>query len=162
MPRLLATPEIETCDVFKLAQEIVYLSEADNWDEAKVEWDLDFVFVSEVLGTCLCGHTPIREFCVLVNEKNGNEAIVGNICVKKFLGLPSDKLFSAFHRITGDLTRSLNVEPIEYAYSKNWINNWSYEFSLNTMRKRKLYPRQLAKRIEVNRAVLYWFRKGKA
>ena len=86
--------------------------------------------------------------------------MVGNVCVRKFLGLPSDKLFSAFHRIAGDLTRALNSEAIEYAYTRNWMNEWSRKFYLDTMRKRNLSPRQRAKRVEINRSVLYRFKKA--
>lgn len=159
MPAL-TTPEKETCDGFKLAQEIIARSVADNWDEAKSEWALDYVFDSEVLGECLCGHYPIREFCVIRNRKNGNLATVGNHCVRKFLGLPTDKLFSAFRRISGDLTSALNAEAVEYAHSKHWMNDWARKFSLDTMRKRMLSSRQMAKRVEINRAILYWFGKG--
>ena len=161
MPTLVIL-ETESCDGFKLAQEIVALSAADNWNSAKPEWTLDHIFISEELGVCLCGHFPIREFCVIRNQKNGNEAIVGNVCVRRFLGLPTDKLFSAFHRIAGDPKRALNAEAVEYAYQKDWMNDWSHGFYMNTMRQRKLSPRQQTKRIEINRAVLYWFRKGQA
>src|SRR5262245_18392749 len=81
-------------DSFKLFQRIIALSEADNWDDAKWEWSLEDVYFADQddPGTCLCGHHPIIENCVLVNRENENRATVGNVCVKKFLGLNSDKL----------------------------------------------------------------------
>ena len=75
---------------FKLIEEIIALSEASNWDEAKREWALLHVYREDDPLTCLCGHFPINEICVIGNMKNGREAIVGNVCVKKFMGLPSD------------------------------------------------------------------------
>ena len=42
---------------------------------------------------CLCSHFPIKEICVIRNRVNGVRAEVGNVCVKKFLGLPSGKIF---------------------------------------------------------------------
>ena len=54
--------------------EIVELSEADNWYEAKLEWQLQDIYFSQKPGQCLCGHAPIKEFCILQNidvvEKN--------------------------------------------------------------------------------------------
>lgn len=40
---------------------------------------------------------PLTNFEVVVlrNQHNGNKAEGGNVCVKKFLGLPSDRIFKA-------------------------------------------------------------------
>ena len=83
-----------------------------------------------------------------------DEAVVGNVCVKKFLGLPSGKIFQAIRRVASDEERSLNIETIEHAYKKGWINGWEQQFSLDTLRKRNLSQKQLAKRVQVNRKVL--------
>jgi hypothetical protein len=78
---------------YELASKIIALRVADTWDQAKIEWSLFDVFKEVEPDTCLCGHYPIIENCVLRNRENRNRAIVGNVCVKKFLGLPSDKIF---------------------------------------------------------------------
>jgi hypothetical protein len=56
----------------RLAQEIIGLSNANIWEKAKLEWILDNVEYKEESETCLCGHFPINEICVLVNKQNGN------------------------------------------------------------------------------------------
>lgn len=76
---------------FQLTREILERSTATTWDAAKLEWTLHEVFESEEPETCLCGHYPIIENCVLRNKTNGAFATVGNCCVKKFIGLPSDR-----------------------------------------------------------------------
>jgi hypothetical protein len=73
---------------YQLAQAMLPLSVADSWQQAKLEWTLAEVYRQDDPETCLCGHYPIIEICVLENKKNGNRAEVGNVCVKKFLGLP--------------------------------------------------------------------------
>ena len=83
---------------YKLSAEIVAQSEAQAWDEAKLEWKLDHIYWEEEPDTCLCGHYPINELCILRNAKNGNTALVGNCCVKKFMGLPSDKIFQSLKK----------------------------------------------------------------
>jgi hypothetical protein len=135
---------------YKLSQEIIDLSEANIWDAAKLEWKLEEIYEADEPGTCLCGHTPIIETCVLRNEKNHNTAVVGNCCVKKFIGLPSDKIFQAIKRVRKDNEKSLNAEAIEYAYSRGWINDWERNFYLDNMRKRNLTSKQLAKKIQIN------------
>ena len=48
---------------YKLSQEIIALSDAATWDDAKQEWDLDEIYKASRGNpeTCLCGHYPILE-----------------------------------------------------------------------------------------------------
>jgi len=73
---------------YRLIAEIIGHSEAATWDQAKMEWGLAEVYQAEEPETCLCGHFPIIELCVLRNKLNLAQVTVGNCCVKKFLGLP--------------------------------------------------------------------------
>jgi len=146
---------------FKLIEEIIRLSVADTWDEAKLEWQLAEIYHQKEPDTCICGHFPINEICVLRNKRNNLITEVGNICVKKFLGLPSDLIFKALRRIAKDETRALNAEAIDHAFRKGWINNWEKRFYFDTMRKRNLSNKQLAKRIQINRQVLNRTRRVK-
>jgi hypothetical protein len=139
---------------YKLTQEIIARSVATTWDEAKLEWNLDEVYETSEPETCLCGHTPIIELCILRNRRNANAALVGNCCVKKFIGLPSDKIFEAFKRVRKDESRALNAETIEHAFSRGWINEWERKFCFSTIRKRALSGRQQNKRIEINRKIV--------
>jgi len=146
---------------FKLIQEIISLSVADAWELAKKEWELSQIYFSDEPETCLCGHFPIIELCEIRNKKNQKIAIVGNCCVNKFIGLPSEKIFQAVKRIRKDSEKSLNIEAIELAYSKDWINNWEYEFYINTFRKRLLTENQGLKRKQINEKILLKINKEK-
>ncbi len=137
-----------------LKEEILKLSRAKIWDAAKLEWRLEQVFDSGEHETCLCGHFPIREICVLRNQLNGNGAEVGNVCVKKFLGIRSDKVFACLKRISKNLSAGLNAETIELFFGQRLISAWEREFSLDTMRKRSLSGNQLAKRKQITRTIL--------
>ncbi|MCP4394605.1 MAG: hypothetical protein GY804_10115 [Alphaproteobacteria bacterium] len=141
-------------DGFKLAQGIITISEANSWDEAKLEWDLFGIYRTEEPETCLCGHYPIIEVCELINKKNGNRTIVGNVCVNRFLGLPSNIIFQAIRRVKKDNSKSLNSETIDHAYNKGWINDWEKDFYFNIMRKRKLTTKQCIKKEAVNNKLL--------
>ena len=145
---------------FKLIEEIIARSESDIWEEARVEWDLLEVYeADEEPETCLCGHFPILECCVLRNSKNGNTTTVGNVCVKKFIGLPSDRIFQAVKRVRKEGERSLNAEAITHAHSKRWINTWERDFYLDIMRKRKLTAKQRTKKREINEKMLQNMRR---
>lgn len=126
---------------FKLITEICSLSQANSWDQAKREWSLEDVYEADEPETCLCGHFPIIEVCMLTNTLNGNSATVGNCCVKKFIGLPSDKIFQAVKRVRKDKSKSLNAAAIDHDFTKGWINNWERDFYLDIMRKRQLTER---------------------
>ncbi len=139
---------------FKLIEEIIKLSQASVWDIAKFEWKLKEIYKEYEPLTCLCGHYPINEICIIINMKNGNEAIVGNVCVNKFLNLPSDKIFKAIKRVSKDDTKALNPEAIHHIYERNWINDWERKFYLDTYQKRRLTLKQKRKREEINRIIL--------
>lgn len=144
---------------YKLAKAIINLSKADTWDEAKAEWSLFEIYEAENPRRCLCGHYPIIELCVLSNTYNSHHATVGNCCVKKFMGLPSDKIFQAIKRVRKDEEKSLNEEAITYAHRKNWINDWERDFYLNIMRKRKLTTPQRNKKIQINNKLAYMMKR---
>ncbi|TBT59496.1 hypothetical protein D5E76_07095 [Vibrio parahaemolyticus] len=131
---------------YKLTEEIIKLSQSQLWDVAKSEWTLYEIYEADEPERCLCGHFPIIEICTLKNKLNSNYATVGNCCVKKFIGLPSDKIFQAIKRVRKDDEKSLNAEAISHAYDKGWVNDWEKSFYLDVMRKRKLTPNQLNKK----------------
>lgn len=125
---------------FRLFQEIIDRSEADTWEEAKKEWSLQYVEMAEDGEdySCLCTHPHIKELCYIKNKINGNEVLVGNCCVKKFMELESDLLFQAIRR------SKVNSAMLEYAFSHNMISKWENSFMLDVMRKRKMTVKQRA------------------
>jgi hypothetical protein len=142
-------------------KEIIRRSKSDNWEDAKTEWVLSEVYEEEEPTTCLCGHHPIIEICVIGNKFNGRTATVGNVCVKKFLGLPSDKIFKSIKKISEDISRALNKEALDYANEKGWLRGDDYDFYNNTRRKRNLSEPRMNWRMDVNRRVLKGVRKQK-
>jgi hypothetical protein len=134
----------------QLTAEIIARSYNQTWITAKTEWLLEEIYEADNPDTCLCGHFPIREICVLRNKINKNVAIVGNCCVKKFIGLPSDKIFQAIKRIRKDAEKSLNTEAIQYALNRHWVSEWEHDFYTDIMKKRLLSPKQAAKKADIN------------
>jgi len=53
--------------------------------------------------------------------------------------------------------KSLYAEAVDHAYKNGWINEWEYNFSIDTMRKLSL--KQLQTRIEVNEKMLFNMRR---
>lgn len=144
---------------YRLTQEIIELSQSTNWDAAKLEWKLETIYEADEPEHCLCGHFPIIEVCILRNQMNLNLATVGNCCVKKFIGLPSDKIFQAIKRVRKDDEKSLNAEAIAYAHEKAWINDWERDFYLDVMRRRKLSLKQIDKKKQVNQKLALKMKK---
>jgi hypothetical protein len=138
----------------QLIQEIVRRSVADDWERARREWELWNVYEADDPETCLCGHFPIIELCELLNRLNRKQVVVGNCCVKRFLGLPSDQIFKAIKRIRKDSASSLNTEAIHHALHRGWINEWEAKFYLDVMKKRSLTDKQWAKKRQINELVL--------
>ena len=140
---------------YKLTSEIINLSTTKNWDSAKREWTFNFAYYSDSLETCLCGHYPIKNICVIKNATNDISTEVGNCCINKFLGIDDgNKIFTSIKRLKEDITKSISAEVIDYMKEKKLLNNFEYEFYKDTFRKRKLSEKQLEIRDKINRKFL--------
>ncbi|HCL5581126.1 TPA: hypothetical protein N2N40_002554 [Citrobacter freundii] len=135
---------------YQLTSRITRLSQADEWESARKEWQLDRIYKTEKPMSCLCGHTPISNVCVLKNTVNRRTASVGNCCVKKFMGLPSDTIFNAVNRVSKDDNKSANIQTLKLALEKKLITRWEHDFYVDTMNKRKLTTKQTTTRKRVN------------
>lgn len=138
----------------QLRAAILKLSEATEWEVAKLEWGLVSVTEADEPERCLCGHYPIIEICTIRNRITGTRTDVGNRCVKRFLGLRSDLIFAALKRIKKDITKSLNEDAIVFFYERKLVTNWEYTFLIDTMKKRNLSASQLETRETINKKVL--------
>ncbi len=148
---------------FRLTSEIIARSTSKVWDQAKREWRLIEVYESDTPETCLCGHFPIIEICVLKNSTTNTVVDVGNCCVKKFIGINSPLIFEGLKRVQKDVTAALNEAAIDYAVDRKWINSWEEGFLRDTMRKRSLTGSQIATRTKINTKVItnFKFNKGR-
>ncbi len=143
----------------QLKEAILSRSVAQDWDVAKREWKLVQIYEADEPDTCLCGHTPIIEICVLANTLNGRRAEVGNRCVKRFLGLRSDLIFTGVKRIRTDINKSLNSDSTVFFYEQGIINKWEYDFQNNTHSKRILSGKQMETRKNINMKVLNYIQR---
>lgn len=146
-----------------LMNEIVSCSNSDIFSVAAGEWDwIDSYLIpfDEDLDFCLCGH-EIRECCIIRNRYTGYERVVGNCCVNKFMKTESDLVFQCVNRLRSDITKSLNLATIEYAYRKCAISGWEYKFCYNIMKKRKPSYKVLKVKIRINKQVLNMFNRNK-
>lgn len=55
------------------------------WDEAKIEWIFTNAYQSNSPQTCLCGHHPIKNICVITNKKMELEPRLVTVVSKIFL-----------------------------------------------------------------------------
>lgn len=137
-----------------LTREIIARSDADTWSAAKEEWKLSHIDF-QAGSTCLCTHYPITQLCYLQNTVNGCMVMVGNCCVKKFMPeLQSQLVFAGLKRIREDIENSANIAVLELAKDRGIVNEWEYNFYLDTMRKRKLSGKQSDKRVQINQKFL--------
>lgn len=148
---------------YRLYEELLKISVSDKIAEAIKEWEWTETYLiepDEDPETCLCGHYPIRECCVITNKITGEEVIVGNCCINRIVKTESDLIFQALKRVKKDVTKSFNFAVIEYAYRKHIINEWEYEFYESIMRKRELSPKQYSKKLNINIKILNSLRKN--
>lgn len=136
---------------YKLSTEIVNLSNSDIWDIAKNEWTFDSVYESEEPQTCLCGHFPIVNICVIRNTVNKNITEVGNCCIKKFLNISDgDAIIASIKKIKKELSKSMSIDALEYIHKKGVVTDWECGFYADIHRKRKLTDRQMCIKKRIN------------
>lgn len=140
---------------YKLTNEIISLSDSEYWNEAKLEWGFEYAYYSENLETCLCGHYPIKNVCVIKNSINNNATEVGNCCVNKFLNIDDgNKIFTSIKRLKNDISKSMSPEVLDFMNDKKIISDFEFEFYQDTIRKRKLSIKQLTIREKINQKLL--------
>jgi hypothetical protein len=135
----------------RLAEAIVDLSCATNFESAVMEWNIEDIWKSDEPSTCLCGHNPIHEHCLLRNVRNGNAALVGNVCVTRFMGIESKPLFDSFKRVAKDSSKSLSEVALTMLFDHYLITQWEFNFYCSILGKRSLSAKQRAKKEEINR-----------
>ena len=137
---------------WRLFSEVVKVSNANVWADARVEWEMKKSYLREG-SECLCGKYPITKICILVNKINKNEIEVGRCCVKKFkMDLHTE--YDVLQRVKRDESKSLNAAILEVAKKREVVNEWEYEFYEDTLRKRKMTEKQLEKRKQINKKVI--------
>ena len=150
-----------------LPERIIALSHATTWPEAAQEWKLKKIklLAAGEAKHCLCGHT-IRELCHIRNVKNANEAIVGNICIKKFTsegGDTKNAFFASIPTIIGACKRllknpqaaSANDALIKYASDQGLFSANATAFYMRIRKDRILVPHQAAYKKSFNQKLLY-------
>ena len=135
---------------WRLPEFLVALSDGDTFPAVLREWELAYVEhleKGEESETCLCTHQPIREVCHIQNLQNGNVAIVGNCCVKKFEGdtafKGTHKIFDSLKRLRKDRNKNANEELIQYAYDRRILTKNEYDEYLGIWRNRTFTDREL-------------------
>lgn len=139
----------------KLKKTIIDLSvEKNDFNKAKLEWELFRIYFTNEFGQCHCGQ-KIKKHCHLRNTKNGNETWVGTSCVKKFMDIDSGSLFDGLKRLQKKIDAKPNTVLIDYA----WRNGYLYgQNELNFLKriqsKRKMPAKQNDWLIKINRRIL--------
>ena len=139
----------------KFKSAILSLSIATEWDEAKAEWELFFVYDDPSDRSCECEHSPIHQICVIRNRKNGNKTEVGNVCVRRFLRLFSNRVFSVIKRVRNDISKSLNPAALELFRERGVISSTEEDEYNEYWRKRtNVANEQKAQKLDINQRVL--------
>lgn len=134
----------------ELRAQMLARSVSQDWDVARLEWRLSSITEADSPETCLCGHYPIIEICTLVNIENGQSADVGNVCVNRFMGIDSKKVFDGVKRVRKYPEKSLTVDALQLLRKQNVISERDLSFYLDIRRKRNLSPAQLKWKMDIN------------
>jgi hypothetical protein len=147
-----------------LKRELTSLSAAKEWIDVVKEWELfDAYFYNLAahgdapdygLGKCLCNHSPIVEHAVLRNRITDQMAVVGNVCVRRFISKDSVKFFDCVKRIEANIYAAPNDAVIEMMYRRDLIDQSNKAFLEKTQRLRGLNLGQRTLRKYINETLL--------
>ena len=137
----------------RLKAHILPLSNSKDFNDARTEWKLVGIEVSEEIDHCPCGQ-EIKEYCYIRNHLNGNTTYVGNVCVNRFIGIETGNLFAGLQKIAEDDTANANEDLIIHAYKFGYIYESEYKFLMETRLKRKLSDKQIAWKKKINRRII--------
>jgi hypothetical protein len=110
-----------------LREEILVRSVSKVWELAVGEWEL-IEITQRSPGICLCTHQPIVNHCILRNNLNERIAVVGNVCVKRFMGINADKLFRSLRRTAANTRIPFCLELWCMAQRNYWISGTAANF----------------------------------
>lgn len=88
------------------------MSDANSFDEAKLEWFLYLIVRTKDFHSCICGKS-IKQLCYLKNNMNNNTAIIGNNCTMQYMKINSGTFFNELTRIRRNDPHKPNAMLIE-------------------------------------------------
>ena len=152
----------ETGDQRKLHAVIIAHSVAKIWNEARTEWELQYIYEMPG-GECVCGHR-ITEHCVITNRQVGGETlIVGNRCINQMGGeisKVSTSCFQSFKKLKRNPTdKYANENLIRLALKREIIPKAKGEQYVDSWRRRNtsLPKRRQDEIVEMNRKIIVAF-----
>ena len=138
----------------QLKAHILPLSVASIFEQARTEWKLEAVEISEEWDNCPCGQ-DIKEHCYIRNQLNNNSTYVGNVCINRFIQIDTGNLFEGLKRIAKDESANPNLDLIEHAYRMGYLySEKEYHFLKQTALKRNLSAAQADWKRKINRRIL--------
>lgn len=148
----------ETSDQELLQTTVIEHSQADDWINAKKEWNLKSIFDRQ--NHCVCKHFII-ENCVIRNRITNRELIVGNVCVNHF----KEETLSV-RKESRDSLKKIHSNPsgakankwlIEVAVRLNIITKNEGKNYQKTSTKMKQHQWKLEFRKKINALIRYGF-----
>jgi len=100
---------------------------------------------------------------VIKNRKNSASTEVGNVCVKRFLRLLSNRIFLVLKRLQHDIQKSLNPTSLDLFRNRGVISHVEAEDYKVYWRKRTtLSDDQKVQKLDINQRVLDYFQQEAA
>lgn len=141
-----------------LRKQLLDLSDTQDWETARGQWKFYDCCWDDTKGKCLCGHV-IKERCVLKNERTSRLVIVGNCCVKHFLGdlpntIATDACFASIKRVKKDIRKTLHRDIVRLAEQRCVITARAAQWYIKWLRTRKLFGDDAIHRKKLNQVML--------
>ena len=133
------------------------------------EFSKDWKYTKSVFGRTmkcgLCGHAPLKENCVLINEESGEELLVGNTCVHRYIEIRNPETGELMSDDEKMALLKGNMTEAKKEYAKQEFAQ-AYPDAMNLLKKyeRMMHSRKPLKRLHktvVNRLVKYGYLGGK-
>lgn len=123
----------------RLMREIIDLSVAKNWGDAKREWDYLYIVDNLDMDNCLCG-VEIRYLHYIQNRLNKKITFVGSKCIEQF----GNEFLTGSSGICERLARKMRLTEAQVLLcrERDYLDDYQYEFYLDCRLKRVLTENQ--------------------
>ncbi|MEZ8274183.1 hypothetical protein AB6C54_23550 [Vibrio splendidus] len=138
---------------YTLFKQIIDLSRARNWDEAKKEWRFKDFSQGIADVTCLCGKCSISKVFTLHNRYTESKIGLGSSCIRKFIPFTDKTLRNNAIEVLQDNTKQFHLNIMNQCVAQGIIDQIELFHYLPVRKRKSIEPRKLEHRIAVNKRV---------
>ncbi|EKA4523340.1 hypothetical protein B4926_19005 [Vibrio cholerae] len=135
---------------YKLFEQVIALSRASDWENAKKEWEFKGFSQGNADETCLCGKCSISKIFTLFNKHTRCQIALGSSCINKFIPFTDQNLRKNAIQVLQDNTKQFDLKIMNQCLTQGIIEQNDLFYYAPIGKRKSIDPWKLEHRVEVN------------